>query len=119
MKNIAGSEEVVLAGNDNEVVIEGTGLALQIQNHIGFLTEIQKTAILLESGLDTKSGITKAATLLRKGLYTVQAEVYGTYREAFEVKTSLINTVGDVQKAAKKTALEAKIAEDQKKLEAM
>ncbi len=107
-ENVNVEEEVVLAG-----------LAAKVNTQVTALTEACCKAIHLEGGLDTAAGIRKTSVELRDALIAISRECHGLYQETLTVRDELLGDVGVVQQAAKKAALEAKIAEDQAKLAAM
>jgi len=127
MNELIGTEEVVL--NDaavTETITEATdalivpapfgtvdpeiydGSAKRIQEQINLLILAREEAIKLESGLTTKAGLSKACKASRANLLTVRKALGGIALGIVEAKHSLLGTVGDVQKTAKKAKLKEK-----------
>ena len=126
MNELIGTEEVVL--NDaavTETITETTdspvapapvpfgtvdpevyaGAAKSIQEQINLLIAAREQAIKLESGLTTKAGLKKACKAARANLLTVRKSLGGIALGIVEAKHSLLGTVGDAQKIAKKAKL--------------
>lgn len=113
---ITGSEEIT---DSTEEVVELNGLALEIATVVENLKDVVGEAIDLESGLDTKSAINKAAVSLRDELLTTSVTIRNIYKGVLAVKKNLIENVTDVQAAASKEALIASIEAAQAKLATM
>jgi len=118
MKVLTGSEEVEIPVE--EITERPTNaLAARVFKLAENLDELVMVADTLESGLDTQAKIHRTSVALRGSLRLIETEVNSIRKDTLTKRKALLLGIGEVQKAASKAALAAKIAEDTKKLEAM
>lgn len=96
-----------------------TGIAAEINTCIEKLEVARDIAVNLESGIDTKSGISKTAVALRTNLYSTRADIHSIYQDIPAVRETLVAGLGDVQAAKTKEALIKSIEAAQAKLAAL
>jgi len=112
MDELLGTEEVELDATElmDAVPSPFTGLADDINCEIESLVAARDLAVTFEGGLDTQAAINKHAIELRGILFASKKNCHGLYAETLNIKATLLESIGDVQKASKKEALVAKIA---------
>jgi len=108
---LVDTPDVPDADSQIESIPEYKGLALEITAEINKLVTAREYATKLESGLITKSGIIKAATICRDYLTKARHGVAGVYPKVLEVKKTLLETIGEVQTTATRERLEKEAAE--------
>ena len=111
-EELTGTEEVAMSE-----VFEG--LADDINEEIDSLLEARTLAITFEGGLDTQAAINKTSVALRNLLFATKKNCHGLYAEVINIKATLLEGVGEVQKVASKEKLQAQIKEMEAKLSEM
>jgi len=105
-----------------EVVVEAealTGLAGAIDAEIQNLIVAKDLAVKLESGLTAKAELNRTAVAMRAILMQSKKSVHKLFQRALEEKKGLVGSISEVQKAAAKAKIEAKLKELGDKLAAL